>query len=190
MATLLELRKKAKELGISDVTGLTREQLEAKVNEVIAKSGMEADPNPVEEAVDTGASTVVVDDAKPNPEVEAQVEEDMAAGNVEDITGNEGAIIEGKSAVKSAKKAPKAQKEKGEKKPGTPVRKTLNIRLKAGVEAPKGSKTAPKIFAELVKNDGRSLGQIAADLGTHYNMVRRVKDQYFDDVLPEAIADK
>lgn len=81
-----------------------------------------------------------------------------------------------KEAAKIAKvKTPKAPKEKST----TPASGVLNF-------VPKTEKPEFRpgmsglIYEELLKNDGRPYGQIAREINSHYNMVRRIAELYFD----------
>lgn len=164
--SLIKLRKMANELGIQNYAKYSKEEL-AKL--------IEQKQNGVETYIDPEMIASDEDVAK---------EEEMVKKHAETVKEN---AEEPRPEDEKARKA--AKKEKGEKKEKTPKEPKPKKEKKAKVmvsrspkEASKPEKlhdTTSKIYDELLKNDGRSFGQIAKDLGTHYNMVRRTSETYF-----------
>lgn len=164
---LLELRKIANEAGIENYSKYSREQL---IELILQKQD--------------GVTTYIAEDMIESDE-DAAATEKAAAEHAETVSPKaedpdaETAKAEKKAKKEKKEKAPKEKKEKKskEKKEKAPKVK-VDIIAKEG-EKPELHATASKIYDELLKNDGRSYGQIAKDLGTHYNMVRRVCETYF-----------
>ena len=199
---LLELRKEAQALGIENYAKYTKEEL-AKVI-AAKKQGQDIvqDPEIIvteedkqelkEKVAEDGAEEISAEQAAeidPNQKPKLTKEEKAAAKAAEREAKKEAAAKE-KEAKKAEAKA-KKEAEKAEKKAAKAALKAAmtNIRPKEGIEPALKAETSKKIYAELLKNDGRSYGTIARDLGSHYNMVRRIAETYFEPVATEAVAE-
>lgn len=205
---LLELRKEAQALGIENYAKYTKEEL-AKVI-AAKKQGQDIvqDPETIvteedkqelkEKVAEDGAAEISAEQAAeidPNQKPKLTKEEKAAAKAAEREAKKEAAAKE-KEAKKAEAKA-KKEAEKAEKKAAKaalkaakrPAAAMTNIRPKEGIEPVLKAETSKKIYAELLKNDGRSYGTIARDLGSHYNMVRRIAETYFEPVATEAVAE-
>jgi outer membrane biosynthesis protein TonB len=158
--SLIKLRKMANELGIQNYAKYSKEEL-AKL--------IEQKQNGVETYIDPEMIASDEDVAK---------EEEMVKEHAETVKENaEEPRPEDEKARKAVKKekTPKEPKPKKEKKAKVVVSRSP----KEASKPEKLHETTSKIYDELLKNDGRSFGQIAKDLGTHYNMVRRTSETYF-----------
>lgn len=179
MASLLELRKQASDLGIRDYAKYPKEELQALIDSHSQAAESEETVLSPEE-LEEKAEQEEREEFEKNEEKVKELEE---AGEVLDITGDKEAQITGKVKKNAADikekpvKVKSVKKAKSEKAPAS----VLNIKPIEEKEMPTG-KTALAIYHELLKNDGRSFGQIAKDLSTHYNMVRNVKEKYFEDI--------
>lgn len=196
---LLELRKEAQALGIENYAKYTKEEL-AKVI-AAKKQGQDIvqDPETIvteedkqelkEKVAEDGAEEISAEQAAeidPNQKPKLTKEEKAAAKAAEREAKKEAAAKE-KEAKKAEAKA-KKEAEKAEKKAAKAALKAAK-RPKEGIEPVLKAETSKKIYAELLKNDGRSYGTIARDLGSHYNMVRRIAETYFEPVATEAVAE-
>lgn len=166
--SLLELRKKANELGIQNYAKYSKEELAKLIEQKEAGIETYTDPEMIasdedvakeEEMVQEHAKTVNKGAEEPRPEDEKKR----------------------KAAKKEkAEKAPKAKKAPKEKKEKAP-KVLLNVKAK-GEKPEKMSTISSNIYDELLKNDGRSFYQIAKSLGTYYTVVKHVCDKHFDIV--------
>lgn len=197
--SLLELRKEAQALGIENYAKYSK----AELIEIVA-------------AKKAGVTVAQDDSMIASEEEAQDIEKMEAAGEVENITAEEAEELTPagkkkltpeeklaerkakKEAEKAAKEAEKAEKKrlkeevkaakKAEKKAAKPGRApVVTVKLIPNGEKPTfKAETSSKIYDELLKNDGRSYGTIARDLGSHYNMVRRIAEMNFHPETPEA----
>lgn len=193
MKSLLELRKEAQTLGIKNYAKYTKDELAEIVEAKKAGVTVAQDPETIMTAQD-----------------EVELADKAEADGVEEITAQEAEELtpEGKKKLKpeeklAARKAAKAE-EKAKKEAEKEALKAERMKAKAEKREskkpatvatnfkPKGEKPAFKattsstIYDELLKNDGRSYGAIAREVGSHYNMVRRIAETYFDAIPLEA----
>ena len=159
--SLIELRKKANMLGISDYAKYSKEELA----ELIAKKESEEqgeNPEPVE-APDKEA------------QVEEPVDEEMPETPAEPVEVEKETVTV--TQEKKAKKEPKVKKESFKKK-------EASYSLKEGMTLEKIKETEKEksaaVAEAIVSNDGRSLYKIAKDCGTYYSVVCRIINKYFD----------
>lgn len=205
MATknLIELRSEARELGIENYSKYSKEELALIIEQKKAGVTVAQDESVIvseEEAQELAEkeakgevetiSAEEVGELTPAGKKKLSPEEKLAARRKakEEAQAAKEAEKEAKKkakedekarklAEKAAKKAEKAEKAKKEKSSFPPAA-ALNL-------TPKGEKpefradTSSRIYDELLKNDGRSYGTIAREIGSHYNMVRRIAETYF-----------
>lgn len=163
MESLLTLRKKANELGIQNYAKYSKEELAKLIEQ--KQAGI----------------TTVTDPEYIASDEDLKQEEKMVAEHAENIADDaEEPRPEDAKKEKEKKEAPK-KKEK-EKKPRA-AKKPLNVQPKEKKPATM-KELSSKVYDELMKNDGRSLYQIAKDLGTYYTVVKHVCDRYFI-VIPD-----
>ena len=165
--SLIELRKKANMLGISDYAKYSKEELA----ELIAKKESEEqaeNPEPVEASVEEAS-------VEETP-VEEPVAEEMSETPVEEPVEVEKETVT-VTQEKKAKKEPKLKKESFKKK-------EASYFLKEGMTLEKIKETEKEksaaVAEAIVSNDGRSLYKIAKDCGTYYSVVCRIINKYFD----------
>lgn len=197
MKSLLELRKEAQTLGIENYAKYTKDEL-AEIIEA-KKAGVTVTQEP--ETIMTAQDEVELTD-----KVEADGVEEITASEAEELTpeGKKKLKPEEKLAArkakeaekKAAKEAEKAAKKqakedakaarKAEKAAARVAKKPLKATVKINFTPKQAEKpvfkaaTSSAIYDELLKNDGRSYGAIAREIGSHYNMVRRIAEIYFD----------
>ena len=180
--SLLELRKKANELGIQNYAKYSKEELAKLIEQKEAGIETYTDPEMIasdedvakeEEMVQEHAKTVNKGAEEPRPEDEKK----RKAAKKEKA---EKAPKAKKAPKEKAEKAPKAKKAPKEKKEKAP-KVLLNVKAK-GEKPEKMSTISSNIYDELLKNDGRSFYQIAKSLGTYYTVVKHVCDKHFDIV--------
>lgn len=160
--SLIELRKKANMLGISDYAKYSKEELA----ELIAKKESEEqaeDPEPVEASVKEAPVKEPVAEEMPETLAEQSVEVEKETVTV--------------TQEKKVKKEPKVKKESFKKK-------EASYSLKEGMTLEKIKETEKEksaaVAEAIVSNDGRSLYKIAKDCGTYYSVVCRIINKYFD----------
>lgn len=172
--SLLVLRKKANELGISNYAKYSKEELAKLIEQKEAGISTYTDPEMIASDEDVAAEEQMV------AEHAATVEEDAEEPRPEDEKKRKEAKKEEK---KNAKKAPKAKKEPKEKAPKAPREPKVKLNVKPKGEKPeKMSDISSKIYDELLKNDGRSFYQISKELSTYYTVVKHVCEKFFDVV--------
>lgn len=154
--SLIELRKKANMLGISDYAKYSKEELA----ELIAKKESEEqaeDPEPVEASVK-----------------EAPVKEPVAEEMPETLAEQS---VEVEKEIVTVTQEKKVKKESFKKK-------EASYSLKEGMTLEKIKETEKEksaaVAEAIVSNDGRSLYKIAKDCGTYYSVVCRIINKYFD----------
>lgn len=166
--SLLELRKKANELGIQNYAKYSKEELAKLIEQKEAGIETYTDPEMIasdddvakeEEMIKEHAKTVKANAEEPRPEDEKKRKAEKK---------------EKKEKAPKIKKEPKVKKERV-------VKATLNVKPK-GEKPEKMSDISSSIYDELLKNDGRSFYQIAKSLGTYYTVVKHVCDKHFDVV--------
>lgn len=207
--SLLELRKKAQAMGIENYAKYSKSELA----EVIAAKEAGVTVAQDDSMIQSEEEAKAVEEAEEAGEVEeitAEEAADLTPEGKKKLTPEE-KLAERKAkkeAEKAAKEAEKAEKKrlkeeaKAAKKAEKKTVKPGKIPAAAGVKLiPNGEKptfkaeTSSKIYDELLKNDGRSYGTIARELGSHYNMVRRIAEIHFhpetltEEKVEEAVAE-
>lgn len=163
--SLIELRKKANMLGISDYAKYSKEELA----ELIAKK----------ESEQQSENSEPVDTVTPTEEapVEESVTEETSETPVETVEVEKETVTV--TQEKKTKKEPKAKKESFKKKEASySLKKGMTLEKIKETEKEKSAAVAEAI----VSNDGRSLYKIAKDCGTYYSVVCRIINKYFDVV--------
>lgn len=206
---LLELRKEAQSLGIENYAKYTKEEL-AKViaakksgttinqaeETVVTKEDVETLK---EKVAEDGVEIISAEEAAEIPaeqtkKVKKSKEEkaaEKAVARAEEKAAKAAAKAAAKEAEKAKKQAEKeakkAAKEEAKKADGSPKKKpgssAAPLKLKDGIETPTFKSGKSKdIFEALLENRGLTHGALARELGTHYNMVRRIAETYFEPI--------
>lgn len=187
---LLELRKKAQELGVENYAKYTKEEL-AEVIKVKETGGdvspapeMIVEPGSEEDKALKSGDVIEVDPEKVTEKVTKKKK------SPEEKAAEKAAKAEAKEKAKEEKKAEKA-KAKAEKKSTekTLISSGAKLRLKEGVKPHFKTPMGEKVFDALKKGDSLSFNKIAKELGTYYNVVRNIATRYFEVVeenVPEA----
>lgn len=92
-----------------------------------------------------------------------------------------------REAEKAAKKAELAASKTADKKPRVDRTNKLLDLIPNGEKPVFRAGKGSAIYDELLKNDGRTYSQIAKDVDSHYNMVRKIAETYFSPSLKEAV---
>lgn len=198
MKSLLELRKEAQALGIENYAKYSKDELAEIVEAKKAGSTVVQDPETImttqdevelaDKAEADGVEEITAEEAeeltpegkkKLTPEAKLAARKAAKAEEKAKKEAEKAAKKAAKAAEKEALKAERA-KSKAEKKAGKkPATVATNFKPKGEKPAFK-AETSSAIYDELLKNDGRSYGAIARAVGSHYNMVRRIAETYFD----------